>query len=68
MWLLLPFVFLLYIVVCFGNHTTGWRREHGFGDGACLLIFASCYVLGGVVVSFVKNPGGAVVLQASPKP
>ena len=51
-----------------GNHTTGWLRSHGFGDGACLLFFATCYVLGGVVVGFVKIPGGAAVPLAPSKP
>ena len=51
-----------------GNHTTGWLRSHGFGDGACLLFFATCYMLGGVVVSFVKIPGGAAVPLPFPTP
>jgi hypothetical protein len=50
-----------------GNHTTGWLRSHGFGDGACLLFIATCYMLGGVVVSFVKIPGGAAVPLAPPQ-
>ena len=51
-----------------GNHATGWLRSPGFGDGACLLFFATCYILGGVVVSFVKIPGGAMVPLAPPNP
>lgn len=51
-----------------GNHTTGWLINHGFGEGACLLFFATCYVLGGVVVGFVKIPGGASAPLAPPKP
>jgi hypothetical protein len=47
-----------------GNHPAGWLRSHGFGDGDCLLFFATCYMLGGVVVSFVKIPGGAAVSLA----
>jgi len=34
-----------------GNHTTGWLRGHGFGESACLLFFAACFVLGGILVS-----------------
>lgn len=42
-----------------GNHATGWLRSNGFGDSACLLFFASCYVLGGIVVSFLKLREGS---------
>lgn len=49
------------------NHTTGWLRSPGLGDGACLLFLASCYMLGGVVMSFVKNPGGTAVPLAPPQ-
>ena len=37
-----------------GNHTTGWLRGHGFGDSVCLLFFAACYLLGGVLVSRLR--------------
>ena len=49
------------------NPTTGWLRSPGLGDGACLLFFAACYVLGGVVMSFVNIPGGAAVPLAPPQ-
>lgn len=37
-----------------GNHVTGWMKTHGFGDSASLLFLACCYLMGGVIVSFVK--------------
>ena len=37
-----------------GNHVTGWMKTNGFGESACLLFLACCYLLGGVIVSFVK--------------
>ncbi len=37
-----------------GNHVTGWMKTHGFGESACLLFLASCYLMGGIIVSFVK--------------
>jgi hypothetical protein len=49
-----------------GNLTTGPLRSHGFGDRAGLFFFATCYILGGVVVSFVKNRGEAMVPLAPP--
>jgi ACS family tartrate transporter-like MFS transporter len=45
-----------------GNHTTGWLRSHGATEGSCLLFLASCYLLGGVLVSLVtaqKAPSNA---------
>jgi hypothetical protein len=54
--------------VYLANHTTGWLRSPGLGDDACLLFFATCYILGGVVVSFVKKRGGAMVPLAPPNP
>ena len=44
-----------------GNQTTSWLWCHGFGVGACLLFFASCHILGGVGVSFVRISGWAAV-------
>lgn len=38
----------------FGNHFTGWLRGHGASDSACLLFLACCYLLGGVLISFVR--------------
>ena len=52
---------------CLANHITGWLRSPGLGDGASLLFFATCYMLGGVVMSFVKIPGGAAVPLAPPQ-
>jgi MFS transporter, ACS family, tartrate transporter len=39
----------------FGNHLVGWMRTHGLGDSACLLFLASCYLLGGVILSCVRR-------------
>jgi ACS family tartrate transporter-like MFS transporter len=39
-----------------GNHAVGWLRDRGLGDGACLWLFASCYVVGGLLVACVKLP------------
>ena len=38
----------------FGNHFNGWLRSHHATESTCLLYLAACYLLGGVVVSFVK--------------
>jgi ACS family tartrate transporter-like MFS transporter len=37
-----------------GNHTIGWLKGHGVGEGVCLLFLAANYFLGGVFVSFLK--------------
>ncbi|MEO7653637.1 MAG: MFS transporter, partial [Bryobacteraceae bacterium] len=37
-----------------GNHLIGWMRHHSATDGACLLFLAGCYLMGGVIVSFVS--------------
>jgi ACS family tartrate transporter-like MFS transporter len=37
-----------------GNHNVGWLKAHGFGDRVCLLFLAGCYLIGGVLVSFVR--------------
>ncbi len=37
-----------------GNHATGWMKSHGAGDTAVLLFLASSYLLGAVIISFVK--------------
>ena len=39
-----------------GNHLLGWMKTRGLGDNACLLFLGSCYLLGAVVLSFLKNP------------
>lgn len=38
----------------FGNHFTGWLRGHHATETTCLLFLAACYLLGGVIISFVK--------------
>lgn len=37
-----------------GNHLNGWLRHHGAGESACLLLLAACYLIGGVLISFVN--------------
>jgi ACS family tartrate transporter-like MFS transporter len=37
-----------------GNHLFGWMKENGFTDSACLFFLAGCYLLGGLIISFVK--------------
>jgi ACS family tartrate transporter-like MFS transporter len=39
-----------------GNHQVGWLKAHGFGDRVCLLFLAVCYLLGGILISFVRVP------------
>jgi len=39
-----------------GNSCVGELRAHGFGDRACLLFLAGCYLAGGVIISFLKVP------------
>jgi ACS family tartrate transporter-like MFS transporter len=44
----------------FGNHITGWLRNHDASESTCLLFLAACYFVGGVLVSFVnarQKPG-----------
>lgn len=38
-----------------GNHNIGWLRTHGYSERACLVLLAGCYLLGGVLVSFVQE-------------
>lgn len=38
----------------FGNHFTGWLRKHDATESTCLFFLAACYLLGGIVVSFVS--------------
>jgi ACS family tartrate transporter-like MFS transporter len=45
-----------------GNHINGWLRHHGASESACLLFLAACYLLGGVLVSFVRVPGRVAVV------
>jgi ACS family tartrate transporter-like MFS transporter len=37
-----------------GNHNVGWLKQHGFGDRACLLFLAACYLAGGALIAFVR--------------
>ncbi len=41
-----------------GNYQMGWLRSHGYSDSSCLFFLASCYLVGAILVSFVKiqNP------------
>jgi hypothetical protein len=37
-----------------GNHNIGWLKAHGYSDRVCLLFLAGCYLMGAVLVSFVR--------------
>ena len=37
-----------------GNYAMGWLKSHGFHESALLFLLAGCYLLGAVLVSFVK--------------
>lgn len=37
-----------------GNHINGWLRSQQASESTCLLFLAGCYLLGGILVSFVK--------------
>ncbi len=39
-----------------GNHHIGWLKSHGFGDAACLLFLAACYLIGGMIIALVRVP------------
>jgi ACS family tartrate transporter-like MFS transporter len=39
-----------------GNHIIGWMRHRGATDSACLFFLAGCYLVGGLIVSFVRVP------------
>jgi MFS transporter, ACS family, tartrate transporter len=38
-----------------GNHLIGFIRDRGATDRECLFVLASCYALGGLIVSFVRT-------------
>ena len=38
-----------------GNHLMGYMRHHGATDRQCLVFLASCYCLGGIIISFVRT-------------
>jgi ACS family tartrate transporter-like MFS transporter len=52
-----------------GNHFTGWLRSQNASESTCLLFLAGCYLLGGVLVSFVdvKKKRAAVARTPSPQ-
>ena len=37
-----------------GNHATGWLRSHGYGETECLLFLATCFIAGGITLSFLR--------------
>ncbi len=37
-----------------GNYYMGWLKAHGYTESALLFLLAGCYLLGAVLVSFVK--------------
>jgi MFS transporter, ACS family, tartrate transporter len=39
-----------------GNYSVGQLKSHGFGDPVCLLFLAVCYLVGGVIISFLRIP------------
>ena len=42
-----------------GNTNVGWLKSHGFSDRICLLFLASCYLVGGAIVAWVRvGPSG----------
>jgi ACS family tartrate transporter-like MFS transporter len=43
-----------------GNHINGWLRGRGASEGACLMFLAACFLLGGILVSFVRVTAPAV--------
>ncbi|MSU60952.1 MAG: MFS transporter [Pedosphaera sp.] len=47
-----------------GNHHIGWLKAHGFGDRACLLFLAGCYLLGGVVIAFMRLPPKSIAVDS----
>jgi ACS family tartrate transporter-like MFS transporter len=51
-----------------GNHVTGWMKSHGAGESAVLLFFAANYLLGGVIVSFVRVNRPSVAGEWSGQP
>lgn len=54
-----------------GNHVNGWLRAHQASESTCLLFLAGCYLLGGVLVSFVRQdraPASAAPPTHSPQP
>jgi ACS family tartrate transporter-like MFS transporter len=49
-----------------GNHVTGWMKAHGAGNTAVLLFLAVSYLLGAIIISFLKiNPPSNLTLPKS---
>ena len=44
-----------------GNHINGWLRGHQASESTCLLFLAGCYLLGGILISFVTQERVATV-------
>ncbi len=39
-----------------GNSNIGYLKSHGFGDRACLLMLAGCFIIGAAIVAIVRVP------------
>ncbi|MBI3416070.1 MAG: MFS transporter [Verrucomicrobia bacterium] len=39
-----------------GNRNVGWLKTHGFGDRACLLMLAVCFLIGAGFIACVRVP------------
>jgi len=37
-----------------GNHVTGWLRTNGFSETQCLHFLAACFIVGGIIISFLR--------------
>ncbi|MBM3845788.1 MAG: MFS transporter [Verrucomicrobia bacterium] len=37
-----------------GNHVNGWLRSNNASESTCLLFLAGCYLLGGIIISFLR--------------
>jgi ACS family tartrate transporter-like MFS transporter len=37
-----------------GNHVTGWLRGHGYSESHCLHFLAACFIVGGIIISFLR--------------
>ncbi len=50
-----------------GNHINGWLHNRLASESTCLLFLAACYLLGGILISFVSVKGkSAAIVQTSP--
>jgi ACS family tartrate transporter-like MFS transporter len=50
-----------------GNHVTGWMKSNGSGDRSVLLFLASSYLVGAIIISFVKLNRPAPTESVTPK-